>query len=692
MASSSTAAPSPADDPRFGDPAGWAPEALPGVRLLPIVHERVDLAPVVRAVLEAVQPAVVAVELPSTLEAAARRAVQRLPRITAVISEEPGEEPLIWVVTPGDPIVEALRWALDHGRRALFIDPDLRYREQHREAVPDPYSLWTLGPARYLELLAGGLAGSPESSPRGSSGSQTSPRTADAQREAGMAWAIQQAAAEGESVVAVVGAAHVHPLAARLQRPNAQPLARTRRSSVELRHLAPESLTALLVDPPLAHAAYEHLRGGNLAPPPDLAATAAPRVSIRRHGLRLITGEGSDEARERRRSLPLYCAHRARRALTPAPSEIPGVDRRRLTGALWQMAAASYREQTQDALAPWQRRTFFDFSRRYARVQGQLVPGLYEWVVAARGVADDNLAWEIFDAARTYPWQDTADDLPTARIDGEMLDLGTRKVRFRRRFFRVKRRPLRVPVRRREAPDDPSEWLAGFYGTGICSYPPEDLVVEDYGRFLRHKAASILSAENRRTEPFSTSLMDGIDLRETLRHLEQREIHVKVEGRTPAAAGAVVVIFDRDLEAERYPHLMTWHGEHDQESDMAFYSTDPGEQVVGPGILRATYGGFVMTYPPGSLGDVWQDPDYFGAAEKAEVLIMAAVDYSQEKLIAHVAARPPSEAMKRYAALQGKRLVHIPLATLSPQTLKKVRIMHLLAGREKRDLASQYIW
>jgi hypothetical protein len=356
------------------------------------------------------------------------------------------------------------------------------------------------------------------------------------------------------------------------------------------------------------------------------------------------------------------------------------------------MAAASYREQTQEALAPWQRRTFFDFSRRYARIQGQLVPGLYEWVVAARGVADDNLAWEIFDAARTYPWQDSAEDLPTARIDGEMLDLGTRKVRFRRRFFRVKRRPLRVPVRRREAPDDPSEWLAGFYGTGICSYPPEDLVVEDYGRFLRQKAASILSAENRRTEPFSTSLMDGIDLRETLRHLEQREIHVKVEGRTPAAAGAVVVIFDRDLEADRYPHLMTWHGEHDQESDMAFYSTDPGEQVVGPGILRATYGGFVMTYPPGSLGDVWQDPDYLGAGEKAEVLIMAAVDYSQEKLVAHVAARPPSEAMKRYAALQSKRLVHIPLATLSPQTLKKVRVMHLLAGREKRDLASQYIW
>src|SRR5690606_20498554 len=58
-----------------------AAEALPGVRLLPVVHDRIELAAVARAVLDAWDPEAVAVELPTTLAAAAERAVARLPRI-----------------------------------------------------------------------------------------------------------------------------------------------------------------------------------------------------------------------------------------------------------------------------------------------------------------------------------------------------------------------------------------------------------------------------------------------------------------------------------------------------------------------------------------------------------------------------------------------------------------------------------
>jgi hypothetical protein len=318
-------------------------------------------------------------------------------------------------------------------------------------------------------------------------------------------------------------------------------------------------------------------------------------------------------------------------------------------------------------------------------------------VVAARGVADDNLAWEVFDAARAYPWQEElADDLATARLDGEDLDLGTRKVRFRRRFFRVKRRLMAVPVRRHPQPADPEEWLEGFDGGGLCSYPPEDVVIEDYGRFLKRRAAGVVAAESTRVEPFTTSLLDGVDVRETLRHVDERRVWVREVGRAPGEAGAVVVIFDRDRE-NRFPYLMTWLGEHDDESDMAFYSTHPAEQVVGPGILRATYGGFLMTYPPGRLYDVWSDPDYRSASgasvgEKADVLLAAAVDYSEEKLVAHVAAEPPPQRLRRYAAAQGKRIVHVPLGSLSPRALKKLRVLHILVGHDKRAIAGDYVW
>jgi hypothetical protein len=654
-----------------------APEAAPGIRILPVLHERVDLAALARRVLDALDPAAVAVELPTTLAEAADTAVARLPKISVVISEDDPSEALVWVVAPGDPLVEALRWARERGREAHLVDPDVRYRHRHRDLLPDPWVLWSLGPERYLATVRALVAEAPRDD-------------VDSLREHGMAFHIRQAAAATDgTLLCLVGAAHAEAVAQHLEGPTAPPLARQRRSQVLVRHLHPESMTALMPDPPLAHAVFELLRDGRLPEPTDFAATVSRRVELLAAGLRLVTGSSPDDTARRRQALVRYAAHRAtRRASDGAP--VP--DRAALGAVVWRVGAASYSEQTREATHTWQRRMFFDFARRYARVQGLLVPGLYEWAVAARGVADDNLAWEVFDAARTYPWQEEQAELQTARVDGDMLDLGTRTVRFRRRFFRVKHRPVAVPVRQRPGPEDAAEWLSGFDGEGICSYPPEDVVVEDYGRFLQRKAVSILSAERTRSEPFTTSMLDGVDIRETMRHWLEEQVWVREQGRAPGAAGAVVVVFDPDPDGTAYPPLMTWLGEHDQESDMAFYASDPTEQVVGPGIMRATYGGFMLTYPPGRLFDVWHDPDYATARSKPEVLLMAAVDYSQEKLVVHVASRPPSPRLHAFAAEQRKRIVHIPLGSLSPATLRKLRVVHILHGRDKRAIAKGYVW
>jgi hypothetical protein len=483
-------------------------------------------------------------------------------------------------------------------------------------------------------------------------------------------------------------------VASALGNPGTTPLARPRRQRVEVRHLHPESLTALLPDPPLAHAAWELLRGGDEIPATPLESAVTRRISLWSHGLRLLTREPLGHEERRRRLV----RHAAGVAARPLAGAVRAPDRAALMKVVWEVGTRSWREQTEEQAQPWQRRIFFDYARRHARLQGLLVPGLYEWVVAARGVADDNLAWEVFDAARAYPWQEELAEIATARVDGDELDLGTRRVRFRRRFFRAKRRLVRVPVRERPESDDPAEWLQGFDGEGVCSYPPEDVVVEDYGRYLQRRAVAVLSAERRRSEPFTGSLLDGIDLRETMRRrLAAREqgtalahLWVQEQGRVPGQAGSVVVVFEH-AEQGRYSHRMTWHGEHDQESDMAFYSSEPTDQVVGPGILRATYGGFLMTYPPGRLLDVWHDEDYLGL-EPHEVLLAAAIDYSLEKLVVHVAREVPAERWRRYAAAQGKRIVHLPLGSLSPPVLRRLRVVHLLAGRDKRAIARDYVW
>jgi hypothetical protein len=653
-------------------------EGVPNVWLMPVLHERIDMAAAVRLALDEIKPEAVAVELPTTIGGSVVKAVSRLPKISVILSSSRSEEPLLWVVAPGDPLVEAVRWALEKDRPVAMIDPDVPYREQHRDPMPDPHLIWELGPARFKEIL--------DEVPTSASSSES-----DLLRERGMAYHIDRLAGSTQTpILAVMGAAHVAGVARALQQPTAVPLARQTRSDIELRHLHPDSLTGLMTEAPLLHAVYETLRDGSIPEQENLDATIAPRVELVKAGLELISGKKNEDTRLRCEAVVRYCAAESS---TTTWTGRPRVNRRTVPATIWKTAAASFEKQTRESIHEWQRLMFADFARRHSRIQGQLVPGLYEWVIAARGVGDDNLAWEVFDVARSYPWQGDEAELPTARIDGDQLDLGTRKVRFRRRFFRTKNKPVLVPVQRHPtAPEDPGEWLQAFDGSGICSYPPEDIVVEEFGRRLKERAKSIIAAELSRCEPFVGSFLDGVDIRETTRRWHEGQIWVREDGRSPGDAGSVVVIFDEDRGGAEFPYLMTWLGEHEQESDMALYASNPTEQIVGPGIMRATYGGFMLTYPPGRLYDVWQDSDYAKARSKAEVLLMAGVDYSLKKLVVHVAARPPGERMSRYAASQSKKIIHIPIGTLSPPSLRKLRVVHILAGREKREIAKEYVW
>ena len=116
--------------------------------------------------------------------------------------------------------------------------------------------------------------------------------------------------------------------------------------------------------------------------------------------------------------------------------------------------------------------------------------------------------------------------------------------------------------------------------------------------------------------------------------------------------GSVVVIFD-DSHDDKYDYLTTWLGEHQNESDMAFYSTFPFEHMVGPGIGRAEYGGFLMTLPPRRMFDVWSDPDYDFAETKAERLLLAGLDYSIGKIVVYVGAEAAAEHFPQHRGPAG---------------------------------------
>jgi hypothetical protein len=324
-------------------------------------------------------------------------------------------------------------------------------------------------------------------------------------------------------------------------------------------------------------------------------------------------------------------------------------------------------------------------------MSGDLMANVYDLAVAARSVVDDNYGWEVWQMANRYLAQQEVSDLETVRLSASEIWINTKKLRIRRRLPRPKQRlkPSGLKARKREK--QPGEWARQTTGDAICSYPPEDLVIEEYGRFLKHKAKAILSEERVRVEPFTTSILDGIDIRETIRNWPSRKIFVRKADRLAGEVGAVVVIFDEDRD-DRYQYLTTWLGEHQNESDMSFYSTFPFEHLVGPGIGRAEYGGYLMTLPPRRLFDVWSDPDYEFAESKPERLLMAALDYSVERFVVYVAAKPPRSVFRSIAAHLNRKILYVPIGQLSPAKLKKLRVVHVLDSYERRLEAKDYLW
>jgi hypothetical protein len=368
------------------------------------------------------------------------------------------------------------------------------------------------------------------------------------------------------------------------------------------------------------------------------------------------------------------------------------IDRPKVQFDLLRDAEKEYVKNTGEKVEYWQRRMMARFTRNLAAMNGDLVAGVFDLTVAARSVVDDNYAYEVWHMANRFPSQKAVSELlETVNLSGDEIWFNTKKLRLRRRLPRPKQRMLPRGLTKRKKEKFEGEWAHQTDGNAICSYPPEDLLIEDYGRFLKRKAKSMLSEERSRTEPFTTSVLDGIDLRETIRNWHEQKIYVRQLDRIAGEVGASVVIFDADHE-DHYQYLTTWLGEHQNESDMAFYSTHPFEHLVGPGIGRAEYGGFLMTLPPRRMLDVWGDPDYDFAQDKPERLLLAALDYSVQRYVVYVAAKPPRSIFRSIAAHLNRRIVYIPIGQLSPTKLKKIRVVHVLDSYERRNDAKEYLW
>jgi hypothetical protein len=375
---------------------------------------------------------------------------------------------------------------------------------------------------------------------------------------------------------------------------------------------------------------------------------------------------------------------------SPAPNCAPASDRYAIFRQLLLSARDRMEREDGERLSTRHLAIALAFARNQALARGALAPDLYELTIAARGVASDDFAWHVWDLGVTYPHQTDAPDLAVYRLTLDELNHGARRLWFRRRH-KTRRHALRL-LRTRKKEPAPGAWSEPLREPYICSYPPEDLRIEAYGTYLKKRGKSLLAAERGRVAPFLSGFGDGLDLRETIRHLVgDGRLRIREEQLSPGNVGAVCVIFDAEDRAGRYPWTVTWQGEHEEESDMALYATQPSAHMAGPQIGRAEYGGFLMTYPPGRMFHVFEDPYFEDAQNKAERLLYAAIDYSVERSIVYVAAKPPRPKLVALARRTGRQIAYLPIGQLSPQTLRKIRVFHVLEGRSVRSYAAEYL-
>ncbi len=636
----------------------------PKIACLPIIHGSGDYAIEVRRRMLATDFDCLAVPLPPSFQSDVERAVELLPSITAVLQEEteflpsgaandaaadddddggpPGVDagPACSYV-PIDPcqgVIAGLRFALQEQIPRAFVDRETAVFEPQTAVLPDPYALKRVSVERFAAAVLPALA---------------PPRRLQHHERC-------------------------RTMAARLRQ-------------LESRHSSILFLCSLL-DWPWIRDAYrdaEHHGRQLKAANADAAnADAADEdsveptqiVSVQAATLAFFLGE-----------LPFVTAQYERARANLDDDENLSID-----GVKSLVLAARDRYQKDlksmaRAVTPKLLSVYFQYVRNLALVERRMTPDLYSLVVAAQQVFGDQFALHVAETAREYL---DAGPAPFARMQMGIQQArlpGGKVVRMKNRLPGQPVVWRRCELRPRPLRPEQLKWRMQWNPYSQCSWPPEDVAIERFRTHVKDTALALLGNDLARTEKFTTSLKDGLDLRETLRNWHTGELYVKIFPPVRGNLDCVVMLFDAPADPRDYPWRITWHAESHDESTLSFFATDFMKETVGPGIALSTYGGAMFLFPPRPIRDIWRDRRFDFTDTLEERLIAAGCFYSREKHVALLSAAPPGPGIRRLARKYRRKLVHIPLSRFSQATIQQLRMFHVLNGRQIRSFAAHFI-
>ena len=597
-----------------------------GITVLPVLHGRAAFAQVIRRRCLETAFDCIAVDVPELFESYLADAVGRLPVIHALVARET-TGPLYYLpVDPCDAAIESVRQSLQLHVPFAAIGAPTCERGEPLPAFPDEYAMESIGYEAYCSLCLKMITAGPAG-------------PADVRDGRYIAARLRSLSTRFRSILAVIHLRHIEQTVRyyRQKQPAEIGYRENHGYTVITEPVTPDHLYFALGELPFLTGKYERERYDLLAAPFDPVTSVKELFRETRDN---YTGGDDDFSR-----------------LSPV----------RLQAAL-------------------------TFLRNLTVLSGRLLPSLFDIIEAAKGIGGNSYGLHVLKNAKYYPWFDIENRdswlgigidrmrVPAWSFTGEAINI----LRDRLLYWRsIELRPDPSKLHR-------MKYRYTWNPFGMCSHIPEDLTIERFNGTVRRKALKLLVEDHARTEKFTTSVKDGIDIRDTLRFWHTGDIFVRELPPARGKVDTVIIIFDRDHDG-RYPNCTTWYAEHPDESTLAFYATDPFENLIGPGIARCRYGGLSLLFPPRPVPDIFHmniDMQLPGLAAR---LTLGALMFSRERAVAYVAAQKPGAFLDNLARMYKKRLIWIPLANFSHETVRKLRQFHILNGKNVRSWAGRFI-
>ncbi len=620
------------------------------ITMLPVIHGSGDFAVEVRRLMLNQKFDCLAVPLPPSFRNEVEAAVDQLPQVSVVLQREPlhsftkgefdpdagdgdddfspsdeSERRASFVpIDPCQPVIAALRIALQEHMTRAYIDPESEYYLPRAAVLPDPYALKRVSVEQFAAAVL-------PSVPRPEDDTQR-------HRILWMASELHQLSRHHESVLCVCSLVDWPWLRDAFNSATDRPVKMDLpQNPAQIFSVDPRTLIFMLGELPFITGLYELARA-RLDDDENLSIDGIKALLI--------------HARER------YRAEFKTRA-------------RKITPHLLSVC--------------------LKYIRNLSLIERRFTPDLYTLIVATSQIAGDQYAIHVAETSRDYPFL-PLDEFPQLRfgVDRIVLPDGTDLKGVSRlpghpvvwRSCQLNARPERK---------NQVEWQRTWNPFGQCSWPPEDVAIERFRTHVRDVALQMIGNDLAKTEKFSASMKDGLDIRETLRNWHTGDLFVRIFPPARGKLDCVVMLFDSPADPRDYPWRITWHAENHDESTLSLFASNFLDSMVGPGIALSRYGGCMFLFPPRPIRDIWRDPQFDFADTLEERLLAAALCYSREKHIALLSHSPPGAGWRRLASRYRKKIVHVPMNRFGATTIEKLRIFHVLNGHQVRSYAEQFI-